>query len=166
MNFAKRVFNSLENCLLAFFMAAITAVVFLQVVYRQLGRSLPWSEELTRYLLVWITLIGASQGVKKASHVGVEAFVMLLPMKAQKAVNILALMLCVFFWGIVGRFSLSILQLQITNHQLSPAMRIPIWIAYAALPVGAALMIIRYLQVIVRSLKAFNEDGLVFGLED
>ena len=163
MNLAKRVFNSLENYLLALFMAAIVVIVFLQVVFRQLGQSLSWSEELTRYLLVWITLIGASQGVKRASHVGVEAFVLLLPPKAKKAANFLVLALCLLFWALIEYHSLFILRLQIANNQLSPAMRIPIWMAYAALPTGAALMIVRYFQVIVWSV--LNKDVVTYSLE-
>ncbi|MDR2528500.1 MAG: TRAP transporter small permease [Synergistaceae bacterium] len=158
MNLAKRVFNSLENYLLAFFMAAIVVIVFLQVVFRQLGQSLSWSEELARYLLVWITLIGASQGVKRASHVGVEAFALLLPPKARKAVDIVASALCLLFWALIEYHSLSILRLQIANNQLSPAMRVPIWMAYAALPTGAALMIVRYFQGITR--LALNKDAV------
>ncbi|MDR1978790.1 MAG: TRAP transporter small permease [Synergistaceae bacterium] len=166
MNFVKHAFGRLEEYLLAVFMAAITIVVFVQVVFRQLGRSLPWSEELTRYLLVWITLIGASQGVKKASHVGVEAFALLLPMKPRKIIHIAVLLICVFFFAIIEVYSLSIIRLQIANHQLSPAMRIPMWTAYAALPAGAALMIVRYLQVLVRSVREFGKDHIAVGLED
>ena len=164
MNSIKRVFDRLEDYLLAVFMAAITIIVFVQVVFRQLGRSLPWSEELTRYLLVWVTLVGASRGIKKGSHVGVEAFMLLFPLKVRKKVNILVLLVCIFFYGIIEVFSLRIIELQFVNHQISPAMRIPIWIAYAALPVGAALMIIRYLQLLFRSVREFDKEHLVVGL--
>ncbi|MDR1733067.1 MAG: TRAP transporter small permease [Synergistaceae bacterium] len=162
----KRIFHHLERYLLAAFMAAITFVVFIQVVFRQLGRSLPWSEEFTRYLLVWITMIGASEGIKRTVHVGVEAFTMLLPLKARKAVNIVALLICVFFCGVVLFYSIAIIRVQAVNHQLTPAMRIPMWIAYSALPAGSVLMIIRYIQVIVRSLKTFGSDRMITGLED
>ncbi|MDR3230115.1 MAG: TRAP transporter small permease [Synergistaceae bacterium] len=166
MGFVKRLFDNLEHYLLAVFMAAITFVVFIQVVFRQLGQSLPWSEELSRYLLVWITMIGASEGIKRAVHVGVEAFTIFLPLKLKKTINIVALLVCVLFCGIVLYYSLSIIRVQATNKQITPAMQIPMWIAYAALPAGAALMIVRYVQVIVRSVKEFGSDRMVMGLED
>jgi C4-dicarboxylate transporter DctQ subunit len=166
MDFAKRLFNHLEHYLLAVFMAAITFVVFIQVVFRQLGASLPWSEELSRYLLVWITMIGASEGIKRAVHVGVEAFTVLLPLKLRKAVNIVVLLICLFFCAVVLYYSLDIIRLQAANNQLTPAMRIPMWVAYAALPAGTALMIVRYLQLVVRSLMEFGSDRVVAGLED
>jgi C4-dicarboxylate transporter DctQ subunit len=162
----KRLFNNLEHYLLAVFMAAITFVVFIQVLFRQLGQSLPWSEELTRYLLVWITMIGASEGIKRAVHVGVEAFTMFLPLKLRKALNIAALLICILFCGVVLYYSLAIIRVQAVNNQITPAMRVPMWIAYAALPVGAGLMIVRYVQVIVRSVKEFGSDRMIMGLED
>jgi len=49
-------------------------VAVLQNISRFVLRdSLSWSEELARYLMVWATFIGASIGVKRGSHVGVEA---------------------------------------------------------------------------------------------
>ncbi|MDR1048527.1 MAG: TRAP transporter small permease [Synergistaceae bacterium] len=162
----RRLFDHLERYLLAAFMAAITFVVFIQVVFRQLGASLPWSEELTRYLLVWITMIGASEGVKRAVHVGVEAFTLLLPLKLRKLVNIAALLICVAFCGVVLYYSLFIIRLQAVNRQITPAMQIPMWIAYAALPAGAFLMIVRYLQVVVRSVREFGSGRVPMGLED
>ncbi|GHS97673.1 hypothetical protein AGMMS50276_18140 [Synergistales bacterium] len=167
MKFGKYLFDNLEHYLLAAFMAAITVVVFVQVVYRQLGHSLPWSEEFTRYLLVWITMIGASEGVKRASHVGVEVFTLYLPMKLRKLVNILSLLVCLAFCVIVVYFSSLIIRLQMVNHQITPAMQIPMWYAYAALPVGSVLMSIRYIQVIIRSIKEFDkQDRVIMGLGD
>jgi C4-dicarboxylate transporter DctQ subunit len=166
MKLGKYLFDHLEHYLLAAFMAAITVVVFIQVAARQLGNSLPWSEELTRYLLVWITMIGASEGVKRASHVGVEVFTMLLPLKLRKLVNILSLAVSLAFCVLVVRYSFLIIRLQIVNNQITPAMRIPIWFAYAALPVGSVLMSIRYIQVIIRSIKEFGGDRVIAGLED
>ncbi|MDR1875940.1 MAG: TRAP transporter small permease [Synergistaceae bacterium] len=160
------VLNNLERYLLAAFMAAITFVVFIQVIFRQRGQSLPWSEELTRYLLVWITMIGAAQGIKKAVHVGVEAFTLLLPLWARKVLHIVVLLICVFFCVIVGVFALFIIRVQFINHQVTPAMRVPMWTAYAALPAGALLMVVRYVQVIVRAVKEFRRDYVVTGLED
>ena len=162
----KRLFGHLERYLLAAFMAAITFVVFIQVLFRQLGASLPWSEELTRYLLVWITMIGASEGIKRAVHVGVEAFTMFLPLKLRKAINIAVLLICIAFCGVVLYYSIVIIRLQAASNQLTPAMRIPMWAAYAALPAGAFLMIVRYLQVVVRSVKEFGSGRVPMGLED
>ncbi len=72
--------NSLAEYAVCALLAVMVVVVFLQVIFRFVIRSsLPWSEELARYLMVWIVFLGASIGVKRKSHIGVEAVVALLP---------------------------------------------------------------------------------------
>jgi len=165
---ASRILKALkdpEGWLLAFFMGAIAVILFLQVVCRQLGNSLSWSEELSRYFAVWITFIGAAQGVKKGAHVGVEAFMLLFPVKVRKAAGILSVFICLFLCAVIGFFSLIILKTQIVNHQISPAMQMPMWLAYGAIPVGTLLMIIRYIQIVIKSVKKFGSPEMVTGLE-
>jgi C4-dicarboxylate transporter DctQ subunit len=161
----KQIFNDLEGWLLMVLMAAISIIIFVQVVFRQLGMALPWSEEASRYLAVWITFIGAAQGVKKGAHVGVEAFMLMFPVKVRKLVNILSVLICVFLCAVIGNFSTVIIRTQIVNRQVSPAMQFPIWIAYTAIPVGMALMIIRYIQIVYTCSRKFGNPAVITGLE-
>lgn len=144
------IFDNIEEYLCGSMMAIMALVVFLQVVYRfVLKSSLPWSEEVSRYLLVWITFIGASSGVKHGSHIGVEALLLILPKKLKKFVNLGSIAICIFFCSVVSVFSLKIIAKQMELAQVSPAMQIPIWWAYLAIPVGTILMSIRYIQVAI-----------------
>ncbi|WP_213974247.1 TRAP transporter small permease [Tepidanaerobacter acetatoxydans] len=148
MEKVKKIFNNIEEFFVVILLLIMTVVVFWQVVCRfVLKASLPWSEELSRYILVWVTFLGASIGVKRGAHIGVEAFLMLLPKQARKFVNYLISAVCVIFCFIVFKESLSIIKMQIANAQVSPAMQIPMWWAYLAIPVGMVLMSIRFIQV-------------------
>jgi len=166
MKIVKHLFMNIEEYLVAVFMAAISIIVFWQVINRQLGASLPWSEEMTRYLLVWITFVGASLGVKRGAHIGIEAVLLLLPLRMRKAVMLGSLVPALLFCAVVLYYSLVIINMQMSTGQVSPAMRIPMWWPYAALPVGMSLMIIRFIQVAIRSIKTFGDDNVVVkGLE-
>jgi len=152
--------NNIEEYTCAILMGIMVVVVFLQVVARFiLKSSLPWSEETSRYLLVWITFLGASAGVKTGAHVGVEAVTLLLPPKARKLVNLLGIAICIFFSVAVCIFSVSIIAKQIEMAQISPAMQIPMWWAYAAIPVGTVLMTIRYIQSSIKLIKNQTGEG-------
>lgn len=147
-------FKNFEEYICGIMMAVMVVVVFIQVVYRfVIQSSLPWSEEVARYLLVWITFLGASSGVKHGSHVGVEAVLLMLPQKARKYVNLLSAGLSIFFSIVVVVFSMGIISKQIEMAQVSPAMQIPMWWAYAAIPVGATLMAVRYVQSAIAIMK-------------
>ena len=68
--------NALAEYAVCALLAVMVVVVFLQVIFRFIIRSsLPWSEELSRYVMVWIVFLGASIGIKRKSHIGVEVVV-------------------------------------------------------------------------------------------
>ena len=59
MKWIKKLADNFEGYCCAVMLAVMSVVVFMQVVFRFLIKSsLPWSEELSRYLLVYITYFG------------------------------------------------------------------------------------------------------------
>lgn len=129
--------------------AVMTGVVFLQVIYRYfLTQPLHWSEEMARYLFVWISLLGAALSVQRRGHFGMDFFFRMLPQKARRFLTFLVYLLV----GIVMLVLLvyGIVLVQKTVAQQSPAMEISMGWAYACLPVGAALMSIHLLAILVQ----------------
>ena len=136
-----------EAWVLVGLVVVMTVVVFLQVVYRYLlAQPLHWSEEMARYLFVWISLLGAALSVQKRGHFGMDFFFRMLPPKGRRSITVLMYLLV----GIVILVLLfcGILLVQKTADQQSPAMEIPMAWAYACLPVGAALMLIHLLSIL------------------
>ena len=154
----KKIIDNLEEIIVVPLVAVMTAVIILQVIFRFVIRgSLPWSEELARYLMVWVTFVGASIGVKRGSHIGVEALVVVLPKKAQVVFKYVGIVIALIFSIIVFFVSISILRIQMMNNQISPAMRIPMWWAYGAIPTGTFLMAARFIQSLFQN-KALNAE--------
>jgi len=163
MDIIKKILNNIEEIIVVPLVGTMAAVIILQVIFRYIVKgSLPWSEELARYLMVWVTFVGASIGVKKGAHVGIEAFVLILPPKAKTFVKYLGIIISIVFCIIVLNASLGIVHRQIISHQVSPAMRIPMWWAYGAIPVGTFLMTIRFIQSLfkIKAVKAETENQL------
>ena len=128
MGIVKKFLNNFEEILVVPLVAIMSATIILQVIFRYVFKSsLSWSEELARYVVVWVIFIGSSIGVKRGSHVGVEALVLVLPKKAQAIIKYLAIVISIVFCVIVIYASTGIIQKQIVGHQVSPAMRIPMW---------------------------------------
>ncbi len=126
--------------------AAMSVVCFLQVIFRYvLAYPLPWSEELARYLFVWLSIFGAALAMQKRGLFGLDIFFLRLPNQVRLAVGLLihiliaGVVLVIFFEGIV--------LVQKTTLQESPAMGIPMSWAYACLPIGAALMAVHLVVI-------------------
>ena len=158
MNALKKFFDNFEEIVVVPPVAVMSAVIIVQVFFRYvLKESLSWSEELARYIMVWVTFVGASIGVKRGAHVGVEMLVTALPKNVQAIVKYLGLIISIIFCIVVIVASLGIIQRQFTGNQVSPAMRIPMWWAYAAVPAGAFLMTVRFIQILIKT-KARNAE--------
>ena len=141
--------DHIEEYLLMILMGTMACVVFVQVVFRVIGSSLPWSEELSRYIAVWVTFIGAAYGIKMGSHVGVEAIKIVLPKPVRKVVELLILAIMIFFCCVVFYYAIQIIGMQMKTGQKSPAMRTPIWRAYLGIPIGMGLCVIRSIQAAI-----------------
>jgi TRAP-type C4-dicarboxylate transport system permease small subunit len=145
-----------EAAVLIALVAIMTVVVFLQVVYRYvLTQPLYWSEELARYFFVWLSILGATLGLQKRGHFGLDFFYRMLPDKGRRFLQFLIYLLmgCVVLVILIQGIKL----VQKTVLQQSPAMGISMGLAYACLPVGAGLMVI-HLTVIF--LKDWNNGKL------
>ena len=138
-----------EAAALIAIVGVMTVVVFLQVLYRYIfAQPLQWSEELARYLFVWLSILGATLAVQKKGHFGLDFFYKMVSNRFQRIMRIpLYLLMGIVVFVILSQ---GIILVQKTALQDSPAMGISMSWAYASLPVGGALMAI---HLIALSLK-------------
>jgi len=135
-----------------FVLAAIMfLMVFLQVILRYSFITDPFSfsEELARYLMVWIVCIGAAGAYGQGMHIGVNLFTGLLPAAGQKWVARLVHLTVGGLMGVII-FEGSRLSYLLAN-QFSPAMEIKMTWPYLAVPVGAFLILIQAATLLIRS---------------
>jgi C4-dicarboxylate transporter DctQ subunit len=146
-----RWLERLEEGLIAFLMAAMTAVTFLQVIARYVfNYSFVWALELTGVMFAWLIFIGMSYGVRVGAHIGVDAAVRALSAGAARAVGIVAALLCIAYAAIVFVGGFVYVR---KMHDVGILMQdIPIeqWIPRVVLPLGFALLALRFLQVLYR----------------
>ena len=138
-----------EGWVLITLVVVMTVVVLLQVIYRYLlTQPLYWSEELARYLFVWISLFGAALSVQRRGHFGMDFFFRMLPDKGRRfLIFVIFLLMGVVIFVLVIQ---GIVLVQKTAAQQSPAMEISMGWAYASLPVGALLMAVHLLVMVLK----------------
>ena len=132
----------------------MTSIIFAQFIARRVfGNSLVWSEELARYIFIWLIYIGVSYGAKMKMHIRLEMFIGKMPTKAQPYFGIFSELLFLAFAGYIIVYSWDLVQRQIMLGQTSPAIGIPLSIVYAAPTFGFAMASIRQIQVIIERIK-------------
>lgn len=120
--------------------AVLTVITLLQVLLRYVFNDpLTWSEEAARYLFVWLSLIGAGAAVGRGAHYGLEVLRRQLPERWHRYLGFGSMLVVLVF--AVTLLVTGIQEAALAARQFSWSMPIRMHWAYAALPVGAALMI-------------------------
>jgi TRAP-type C4-dicarboxylate transport system permease small subunit len=100
------------NVLMASFLFLMGAFIFGNVILRYLFNSgLPWAEELSRFLFVWITFLGAVGAMKENKHLGFSSVVKKMPLAIKKLFVITsnALMLYVLYLLLTGSWAMTVM---------------------------------------------------------
>lgn len=132
--------------------SVVVAVVSVEVVLRYVfGVSLIVTEELSRYLMVWIVFLGAALAIHDDTHIRITAFTDRLPGRANALVELTARLLVLGFSILILVEGVRILPEQL--QQQTTTLRVSIFWFYVAIPVGSALMALFLMPKIRASLK-------------
>jgi TRAP-type C4-dicarboxylate transport system permease small subunit len=132
-----RALGQIESALLAAMVATITAVTFAQVFTRYvLEDPLIWTEEVARYLFVWITLIGGAAAVRTRGHFGLDILRRFAP-PLRVALGLATMLVTAGFLALL--LYTGIAETRQAALQLSPALQVRMHWAYLCIPIGAAL---------------------------
>lgn len=142
-----------ENTVSVLLVCVISFTVFFQVLSRFILKvPLSWTEELSRFALIWLTFIAASVALRENGHFAVEVVVHKLPPGKRKyyQAGIMALMLV--YLSVMFYTGLELLP--IAHMQESAALDVHMSYVYLAIPIGAALMIVNTLLRIFHTLQS------------
>lgn len=154
--------KNFEKIICVFLISLISLVLGFQVFMRYIMHaSLGWSEELARYCFVWLVFMGISFGAREMRHIKIDAGLFCFPKFLRKYVVVIGEVLFLIFSIWIAYLSIGLVEKQIMIEQLSPAMRIPMWVVYSAPLVGFTLTSIRVVQAIVYTVKNINDPKIL-----
>lgn len=125
-------------------MTSFVILIFIQVITRRLGISVPWTDELARYVLIYATFIGSALATKRGLHLGVDYFVNKMPRRIKKLVNYLMISCGIFFQGVLLIFGIRLAMLSINT--VSPILQWSTGLIFLVIPITAALTIMVLIQ--------------------
>jgi TRAP-type C4-dicarboxylate transport system permease small subunit len=136
-------------------LAVVAGLVVVQVTVRfvltaaGINLSVPWTEELARFTLIWMVFLGAAVGVRHSRLIALEFAIRKLPGIAGIPLRYLVLLVCVGFYALLVSVGTDFLALGRTER--APVTGITRDRIYWAMPVGAGLMILNTLTLILES---------------
>ncbi len=144
----------IEKIILIILLSGMSLIIGVQVFMRYVMKSsLSWSEEIARYMFIWMVYIGISYGVKMKKHIKIDAAVKIFPNKIRKYLYIVSDLIFLVFTIIIILQSEKVAMLILKLGQISPGTGISMGYIYQAVPIGFALVGIRLIQSIVCKVK-------------
>lgn len=135
----ERWFIEANRWALVLLLAAMSLIVFANVTLRYLTNfSITWSEEVARYLMIWMTFLGAGLALRFGGHVAITSLQELLPVPMQRFLRLAILLVLLVFFAIMIWMGYEYLWR--SRFQLTPATRIPFSYIYSAMPLGFVLL--------------------------
>jgi TRAP-type C4-dicarboxylate transport system permease small subunit len=122
-------------------MIGLTVVVVVGVIYRKLGASLSWYDEVASILLVWITYYGAALAALKRSHIGFDDVLRSMPPGARKVGVIVAEFLVLLFFVMLAWAGFRVLFV-LQGDTLVSLTWVPVMFTQSIIPIGAILFIV------------------------
>ena len=152
--------SGLEEGVNGTLLVASTVLLFVNIILRYFFKaSTTWAEEAIRYAIIWVTFFGGSICARNRMHLGIDIFIQMAPFAVGKVLKGTAQLISAFFTGMLTYYSWQLTQLIIQTAQKSPAMLMPMWIVYIAMPLGSAMMTIRFLVAAYQDFTAKPDDG-------
>ncbi|MBP3539810.1 MAG: TRAP transporter small permease [Oscillospiraceae bacterium] len=165
-----KILDYIEESLVCVCLIVMTALTFVNVVARYVfSASLSFSEEITTYLFVLLSLLGSAIAAKRGAHLGLTIITDKVGPKAGRILGIISMAFATAFSAIICYFGFFMALNQYNKGQLTAGTQLPEWIFGSFVPIGALFVTIRFAQNLIRLLTGKDikhEDVVADALEN
>lgn len=137
-------------------LAVMTAIIFWQVFSRfVVGSSLAWSEELSRFLMIFMIFIGASLALRGNELISVELLLEKLAGTPRKVLVIIIQLVSIVFFIILIKYGYAMAES--FSNQKAPSLGVSMKVIYLSLPLGGVLMLINSIACMIEEFVGKGE---------
>ena len=140
-------------------MTAMAVEVTIGIVFRSVGASLVWYDEVASILLAWLTFYGSAYAASKRGHISCPELVAMMPPGPRLAVTIFVEALVIGFFALLGVIGWQVMEVLATDNLVSlPWVRVS-WVQ-SVIPISSALIIFAELLTLPEALAWARADNV------
>ena len=156
----REILGKIEDIICAICMIIMTSLTFANVVARYIfSASFSFSEEITTYLFVMLSLIGSAAAARRKAHLGFTAILDLMPAGLKRCIQIISYAMATFFSAALFWYGISMVQSQIFHGQVTAGMQWPEWIFGSFVPLGAFFITLEFLFMLIDTIAGKEGDA-------
>lgn len=148
--------------LLILIVALLTIILIAAVVWRYaLNDAIPWSEEVSKYLMVWLTFLGTPIALRQAGHISIDLLLKVFRPRGQQVFHLVINLVIIATMGIV--FWKGVAFAELGARQVASSLNFSMLWMYISVPIGSALTCLVAIEHSLRSLAGIADPacGLV-----
>ena len=143
----RRVIGVLAVVSIASILLAVGAQVIARYVF---GSSFRWTDELSRYTLVWVTFIFAGMALERGEMIALDLLDRITNRTARIAVTLVTTLLVLTALSTIVFYSYRYAELNASQH--SPTLGVSMYPVYLAMPIGLSILAVHVLVIAVRDI--------------
>lgn len=144
--------SKLENLICCSLIVVMSCIIFLQIVCRFIKFPLVWSEELGRFMFIWLIYFSVCVSTRRETHLCCDILPIIVNDTGKVIIKIVSNLLCLVFFIFVAYYGVGVIQKLINRPQVSAAMQINMIWAYIGPYVGAFIASVHYVILIFREI--------------
>lgn len=150
--------NKIEKFILVSMFISMVLIIFFQVVMRKLfNNSLSWSEELGKFIFVWISWLGISVGQMRGEHIRITVLLDKLSHKNQQILNVISELVVIAICLFTAYYSYTLVLSQSSTPYAG--IKISMSWGYLSVFVGCILMVLRCIISIIDYISIYRNSG-------
>ncbi|MEP6943114.1 MAG: TRAP transporter small permease [Betaproteobacteria bacterium] len=147
------VYGRLLEAIVIVLMVLLAVEVTVGIVFRAIGRSLSWYDEVAVILLAWLTFYGSALAALRRAHIGFPGLVNALPARPRVLAVALGKLVVLGFMALLGWVGFSVLEVLSTDYLVSLPQISVAW-TQSVIPITCVLFIIAELLNLPDALRA------------
>ena len=144
------VLDKICGALCVLMVAAMVILTASQIVFRTWFTALPWSDEVTRYLLVWSTFLGATCVYRHSGNISLTFIQEAFPAKASKVLRVLVHLVCFVLFAVLLYYGW---MYAVNTNMTATALPIKMTYIYLCVPISMVILLIHALVMMIDEIK-------------
>lgn len=149
-----RVFDRIEEMVTAVCLVVMTILTFANVVARYVfSASFSFSEEITTYLFVLLSLMGTALAARRRAHLGLSILTDAVSPVVEKGMRIIGYVMATGFCGAIFYYGILMVRNQRMLNQVTAGMQWPEWIFGSFVPIGGFFATVSFLSILIEEIR-------------
>jgi len=160
MTAIRQIYDRVLETIAVILMVAVTSIVTLGVIYRWVGESLVWYDELASISLCWLTYYGGALAALRGAHIGFSGFVNSLPVQWRVAATVFSSAVTIFFFGTLAVMGTMVVQI-LKGDTLVSIPELSLQVTQSVIPIASVLFVIAELLRLPEQVSEARRGPLV-----